>query len=357
MALIDLQYKGLTGTLSTLEDVDDTDTLDELITAIASDEGLDSNYYQISKADDPTNTFSGTYGDSSTTLADLGISNGNRIICTTNQHGTKQQRQVIKLDIAAAKRSATYDITQLPTQYDGNDIIDNPNTDGLLEGRPWVEVALTPVMSLDAAGYSGSGNWLDSTTNNNDATLSGTPAYSSTAPKFFDLVPAEGDYFVVADSTTLDSMTEISFEMWINIDSIAANPNMLFSKRSTTFNGYVGFFTTTGWTFRFGTGTGTGLTYGTAPATGVWQHVVATIGSSGSAVYINGVEVATSAYTGNSANINTSAALDLFEVNPRPQTGPVKLNGKVAVFNIYDSVLDSTAVAANYAANSTRFGL
>jgi hypothetical protein len=58
---------------------------------------------------------------------------------------TKELRQKAKLDLAAAKRAtdgnprATYDITQLPTQYDDNDIVDNPNTGGLVQGRPWVE--------------------------------------------------------------------------------------------------------------------------------------------------------------------------------------------------------------------------
>jgi len=31
----------------------------------------------------------------------------------------------------------TLDITQLPTQYSGNDLTDNANTGGLVEGRPW----------------------------------------------------------------------------------------------------------------------------------------------------------------------------------------------------------------------------
>lgn len=281
---------------------------------------------------------------------------------------TKQLKQVAKLDLAETNRAAagnpraTYDITQLPTQYSGNDVVDNANPDGLIVGRPWIEGAVPPVgavlvMSLDAANYSGSGAWLDSTANSNDATLVGTPEYTAAAPTFFDLVPAEGDFFTVADSATVDTMTEVSFEMWINIDTVVANPNMLFSKRSTTSDGYVGFFTTTGWFFRFGTGVGTGLTYAAAPATGVWQHVVATIGSSGSVLYINGVSVAASAYTGDSTNVNTTAVLDLFEVNPRPQTGPVRMDGKVAVFNIYNGVLDSTTVAANYAAASTRFGV
>jgi hypothetical protein len=57
---------------------------------------------------------------------------------------TKELRQKAKLDLAAAKRAAdgnpraTYDISQLPTQYNDNGIIDNPNTGGLTLGRPWI---------------------------------------------------------------------------------------------------------------------------------------------------------------------------------------------------------------------------
>lgn len=58
---------------------------------------------------------------------------------------TKELRQRAKLDLAAANRAAdgnpraTYDITQLPTQYDDNNIVDNPNVGGLVNGRPWIE--------------------------------------------------------------------------------------------------------------------------------------------------------------------------------------------------------------------------
>jgi len=58
---------------------------------------------------------------------------------------TKELRQKAKLDLAAINRAAvgnpraTYDITQLPTQYNDNDVVDNPNVGGLVEGRPWTE--------------------------------------------------------------------------------------------------------------------------------------------------------------------------------------------------------------------------
>jgi hypothetical protein len=56
---------------------------------------------------------------------------------------TKELKQKAKLDLAATNRAAvgnpraTYDITQLPTQYDDNTVVDNPNTGGLVVGRPW----------------------------------------------------------------------------------------------------------------------------------------------------------------------------------------------------------------------------
>jgi len=62
---------------------------------------------------------------------------------------TKELRQKSKLDLAAAKRAtdgnlrATYDLTLLPTQYNDDDIIDNPNAGGLVAGRPWIETVST----------------------------------------------------------------------------------------------------------------------------------------------------------------------------------------------------------------------
>jgi hypothetical protein len=149
MASIDLTYKGLTGAYGSITGFDDTTTIDDLIIAIAADEGLDTNYYTISKLGNPSNTISITYGDSTTSIADLGFVNDDMVICTTNQVGTKQARQIQKLEIASATRAADdnaraiYDITQLPNPYNGNvpGADDNPNTGGLVLGRPWVELA------------------------------------------------------------------------------------------------------------------------------------------------------------------------------------------------------------------------
>jgi hypothetical protein len=57
---------------------------------------------------------------------------------------TRELRQKAKLDLAATNRAAdgepraTYDLTQLPTQFNNNDTINNPNPTGLILGRPWI---------------------------------------------------------------------------------------------------------------------------------------------------------------------------------------------------------------------------
>lgn len=56
---------------------------------------------------------------------------------------TKQLRQAAKLALAADRRIAqgytrtVLDITQLPTQYVDNTVVDNANVGGLVTGRPW----------------------------------------------------------------------------------------------------------------------------------------------------------------------------------------------------------------------------
>ena len=134
-----INYFGLTkkGTVT----VAMTFTIDELISLIATDEVLISEYYTVSAMNDFSKS-SLTYGDSSTTLTQLGLVDGGTVLCTTNQTGSKQERQVAKLAIAGKKRSlssrtSTLTIDNLPTKYTGNDVTDNANVGGLVAGRPW----------------------------------------------------------------------------------------------------------------------------------------------------------------------------------------------------------------------------
>lgn len=102
-----------------------------------------------------TNIMAFYYNDqelaSTSTLATINVSTSTYIRSSNiiSTLPTKEERQKSKLDLAAAKRvvdgksRATYDITQLPTQYNGDDIINNPNIGGLVIGRPWIDTVNT----------------------------------------------------------------------------------------------------------------------------------------------------------------------------------------------------------------------
>lgn len=87
---------------------------------------------------------------------------------------TKEARMHAKLDLAELKRKGytlnssgdvisgpdtskpfyrvrnQYDITELPTQYVGENVVDNPNTGGLVYGRPWhVQLASAEILLED----------------------------------------------------------------------------------------------------------------------------------------------------------------------------------------------------------------
>lgn len=228
-----------------------------------------------------------------------------------------------------------------------------------------VPVETNIILDLDTSLYSGSGNFLDNSGNGNNATLIGTPTYTSNGGSYFDLDggsttgPGTRDSFSITDSATLDTMSSISFEMWINIDSIqgTGSPNLLFDKRTATTNGFVGFFTNTGYTFRVGTSSPSQFSYSTIPTTGSWQHIVITIGSSGSKMYINDSEVSSSpSYTGNFSNINTAATMIIGDISIAAM-GVNAFDGKIGLFRIYDKILSSTDITSRWNLTRSRFSL
>lgn len=223
------------------------------------------------------------------------------------------------------------------------------------------------VLNLDAINYTGSGDWLDTSGNDNNGTLVNSPTYSSNEDGYFELsggfYAGSGsglyDHIRVLDDNTLDTMSEISIEMWVNISTFSApsSVNMLFSKRGTTSNGYVGFFTNTAVTFRIGTSSPSQLVWSTTLSLNTWQQIVITVGSGGSKIYHNGVEVVNNpSYVGNFSNIDTTANLLIGDINP-VSSGIYAFNGKISVFRIYDTILSSGDVLSNFDNIKNRYGL
>lgn len=110
-------------------------------------EGLPRSYYYLSlerdhrfnSVDFPTEFFSQIE-----TALGITLVNGDVFVATTVQDGlTKEQRQIQKLNIAAATRQSdgntryTYDINKLPNPYNGNSVDPDDGASTLTTGRPW----------------------------------------------------------------------------------------------------------------------------------------------------------------------------------------------------------------------------
>ena len=117
--------------------IDNGQTVNQLKTAIQSSTGVNVNWFDL--------VFNNQVLVGTNTLLASGITNGSviRSANVISRLATLQDRQLAKLNLAALDRSAsgnprdTYDITELPTKYVGNTVVDNPHPTGLVEGRPW----------------------------------------------------------------------------------------------------------------------------------------------------------------------------------------------------------------------------
>ena len=116
--------------------IDNAQTVAQLKTAINTAKSFNSSWYDI--------VLNETILADASTLASLGIITGTalRTHNKINRLATRQLRQEAKLALATLDRSAsskrsTLTIHDLPTKYSGDTIVDNPNTGGLVVGRPW----------------------------------------------------------------------------------------------------------------------------------------------------------------------------------------------------------------------------
>ena len=122
-----LHYSGKRLTI----EVEPTDSVENLKTKIQDAEEIPPTQIVL--------FFNGTLLVDGNTLASYNIQKEVYIQSANNisQLATKQAKQVAKLNLAAAKKSDTYDINRLPTKYNNNTLVDNDNTGGLLASRPW----------------------------------------------------------------------------------------------------------------------------------------------------------------------------------------------------------------------------
>jgi len=140
-----IYYWGLLGVKSTATVTLGTVTFNSLITIISTAEALSSSYYRVSLGRDPSVN---SVTSATTNFTALGIIDGDTVICTPIQTGTKEAKQIQKLEIAQAKRKSVgntgtnyyrrfniYDRDLLAAKYVGNTATNISNT--LTLHRPW----------------------------------------------------------------------------------------------------------------------------------------------------------------------------------------------------------------------------
>ena len=310
---------------------------------------------------------------------------------------TREARQIAKLTIAEAKRQGkvvaddgtisgsvdptapwyrtnnNYDIEQLPTQYDNNNIIDNPNAGGLLQGRPWnpdtiitvIEEGL--VLNLDARNLNswsrepGETVWNDLSGNNNHATVYGGIAYGEAlgGALAFDGSDAQyaqcppGVYFTSAGYTIQSWVYIISIPNWnriIDFGSDAGSDNVLLSATGGTSGEPVL------WVGPSGNNVQSEVQL--LPNTG-WHHVCATWTPTGTVgkVFIDGVPTATGTVAAPTGGVRANCYIGRSNWGYPPGGPDPNFNGGMGAIQIYSRTLTDAEILSNFNTTKSYYGL
>jgi hypothetical protein len=375
MANINIKYKGLTGLLNDLT-IDNGQTMAQLRTAIIADETLASAYYgrvSIHK----NGLVKDSTDDSGTTLSNAGIVAGDIITVSADRNqASRQLSQEMTLDIAQLKKQAggdttkpyyrslnTYDKTELPTQYEGDNLLDNPNSQGLLLGRPW---------SADGITLSSLVTWLDPTFAVSGSTIIDQSASENDATLVNATHDAANDYFVFNGTNAyirsanlysdIGNPDTFSAGAWVYptaagvVLQVAGTP----TPEQTYYYSALEFVGAGSPVPNFGLWNGLGITKdtGSALSYNTWYHMVITYNGTTLKGYINGAEVA-------SANVTYDSPHDDGETDHYLLWGAATLtnmgdgtyyNGNMAEIRTYSDALTAPEVLANYNATKSRYG-
>lgn len=343
-----------------------SDTVNDLKNDIASATGVNTAWFNL--------VLNGEVLTGTDTLQTAGVADGDslRTANIISRLATKEAKQQAKLQLAKLTRAVDgrpddYDLSELPTYYSGNTVVDNPNTGGLLLGRPWaLNTVVTSglVMSIDSALIPSGTVLEDQTANNNDATLVGA-------------VWNEANYFVL-DGTNdyirspnlisdIGSPDTFSAEVWV----YPTNYGVVLSITNTTTPDTAYHYSA----MEFTNSGGKPL-----PEFGIWGGMSGIVGDSGTALefntwynmaitynaatntmkgYINGAQVAT-------ASVNYDSPSDggetlhhlLFGATDFTNMGDgTYFNGRMGDIRVYNTELSAAQITSNYNNTKVKYGL
>ena len=246
MANIDIAVRSLWGAaIFRNYTVSDALTIDDVIALIAADDNLDTNFYKLTLSRDH-NITDVAYGDSSTTLLDLGITTGDTFLSKSKAaelfKTDRYRAQLQKLEIAQAKRQADGDTTK--PYYDVQNIYSYTalHSAPLAQGRPWVGTAggsPTYHLTRSVTNVNEGGSFTITLTTTNVANGTSIP-YTITGVAGADIggVGLTGNFTVnnntatITFNVTADATTEGSETFTLTLDSIGEQVNVLINDTS-----------------------------------------------------------------------------------------------------------------------------
>ena len=307
--------------------------------------------------------------------------------------GTKALKQVAKLNIAQAKRQGktvakngtisgsvdstknyyrarnTYDITQLPTQHNGNGITDNANASGLIVSRPWAPGVSAGLQVFLQTAPSTGATWTDASGNGNNATIvttgDGNYVYNSNLGGHITLDGAAGAGLNISGYNLPTDGGTYSVEVVASISSTSYWSSLFGNDDFTLNKGVVAYYGNSS-NFYISTPTSNGVYAPVSLATrqNINQYIITVTGNTVK-FYLNGVSQALTNNTGGSPGFTASSGtptngLMIGARHPNAGTAGVpydSASGSYFLVRVYNTLLSQTDVTANYNAIKTTYGI
>jgi hypothetical protein len=217
-------------------------------------------------------------------------------------------------------------------------------------------------LDLDANTYSGSGNWLDGTSNDYDGTITGATYVNNGSADYFSF---DGNDIIKNTSlgTAFSNQTTLSIEAWFRTSASTARVTIA-SFSNTAVNStdlWIGFYANEN-TIAFRSQVDGQSSYlqvndsgGSSLRDGNWHHVVFTANLEGTKIYVDGSEL--SGYTYNFGNSSTPiqmVSINQFSIGANQDStasgGQWFMNGDIGQVRVYSSSLTANQVKSNYEA-------
>ena len=206
----------------------------------------------------------------------------------------------------------------------------------------------SPLLSLDAADYSGSGPWIDAI-GGKSFTLNNSPTWSSSNGGYFNFSPASSQYAIC--STSLPSLSTWSVGVWHYYDGTNSGGSPCIV--TETFIGGSLNYSLGNNTGDFSSGFFDGswrVTDGYSLTTNNWYYIVGTYDGSTIKLYVNNILVDSTNYTG--IPTTSGAGIRLMERWDSAEYW----GGRLAIVDIFGTSLDQTEITSIWNSTKTRFG-